>query len=324
LSHSILLLSDDSQDQQFVAEIAVLTGLSLKKAISAQEAVEIIRSDAPIAIFVDTGSQAKYEAFESAIQNQFGLFSDFIQPNEIHFLSSMDLDEVSFLAQSPLFGNFILRNFEAPQAAARIYSQIVKVSLKERAFGLENLLKEGTKVQKIILKETTQKQQVVEVVKNYLLAAKFKARMASVIANAVDEILMNAMFDAPSDELGKTIYSSTPRSTHRKLEDKGGVEMQIGFDGEYVAITAIDYYGSLDKNHLLNHIAKVYKSEEYRVKTATASAGIGLATVFRSGGAFFFSSEKGVRTEVTVFFKSVDSFKAFKDQFRFISTKFYF
>ena len=53
-------------------------------------------------------------------------------------------------------------------------------------------------------------------------------------------------------------------------------------------------------------------------------SGIGLATVFRSGGSFFFVSESRNRTEVTVFFRKLDSFRDFKDQFKFISTQFYF
>jgi hypothetical protein len=109
-----------------------------------------------------------------------------------------------------------------------------------------------------------------------------------------------------------------------KLEGRHEVEMQVGYDGEYVGITATDLFGSIDKIKLLTHISKIYTEEEYRVKTTVAGAGIGLATVFRSGGSFFFVSEAQVRTEVTVFFRRTESFRDFKDQFRFISTQFYF
>jgi hypothetical protein len=100
--------------------------------------------------------------------------------------------------------------------------------------------------------------------------------------------------------------------------------MNVGFDGVYVAISAVDHFGSLDKAKLLKHISRLYSDEEYKIKTAVAGAGIGLATVFRSGGSFYFVSENRVRTEVTVFFKKTDNFREFKDQFRFISTQFYF
>jgi hypothetical protein len=54
-----------------------------------------------------------------------------------------------------------------------------------------------------------------------------------------------------------------------------------------------------------------------------AGAGIGLASIFRSGGSICFACEKEVKTEVTVLFKKTDNFREFKDQFKFIATQFY-
>jgi len=275
-------------------------------------------------IMVDVSSATQYKQFELAIQNSVGIFSDKISANGIHFISSDDINEVNFLFESPIFGHYICRNYGDPLAAAKRYGYIVRATQKERAFGMKNLIHENTKIQTVIFQNTHQKQEGVEAVRNFLLSAKFKSRMAMTIANAVDELVMNAMFDAPVDELGTQIYSSTPRSTKIKLEGQNSVEMHVGYDGEYVAISAVDLWGSLVKLRLFSHITKRYIDEEYKVKTTVAGAGIGLATVFRSGGSFFFSSESQSRTEVTVFFKRTDNFKEFRNQFRFISTQFYF
>jgi hypothetical protein len=102
------------------------------------------------------------------------------------------------------------------------------------------------------------------------------------------------------------------------------VELQVGFDGTYFGVTAIDHFGSLDKAKLLTHISKNYSDEQYKIRTGIAGAGIGLATVYRSGGSFFVASEMRERTEVTLFFKRTDSYREFKEQFQFFSTQFYF
>lgn len=327
MSRSLLVISQRTEDQAFGAAVAVAAGLSLKSAPDAASGARMIAEEEIRVIFADTSTQALYQALETAIQETVGLFSDRINANAIHFLSSEDLESVSYLIQSPLFGHFVLRTFTDPgssEAAGAHYGRIVRATLLERAFGLSSLMKPDTKIQTVKLVSSTQKQDAVEAVKGYLLAAKFQSRMATVVANAVDELLMNAIFDAPVDELGKQRHAGLPRSTALKLEGRDAVEMQIGFDGDVVAITAIDNYGSLDKVKLLSHIAKIYKKEEYKVRTTVAGAGIGLATVFRSGGSFFFVSEAHGRTEVTVFFKRVDNFRKFKDQFRFISTQYYF
>jgi hypothetical protein len=324
LGKSLLLISARPEDQAFAVEVAITAGLSLQTVKTAVEGAAAIQSDEPSIILADTSSEKQYQELETAIQETVGLFSDKINANAIHFLTGDQLEKGQHLVQSPLFGHFVLRNYGDPKEAGAHYGRLVKATMAERAFGLHNLLKPGAKVQIVKLQLTTQKQDAVEAIKNYLLAAKFQSRMATVIANAVDELLMNAMFDAPVDDLGKNLYNATARTTAMKLEGKSAVEMHVGFDGQYVAISAVDLYGSLDKAKLLSHISKIYTEEEYKVRTTVAGAGIGLATVFRSGGSFFFTSESRARTEVTVFFRRTDSFREFKDQFRFLSTQFYF
>jgi hypothetical protein len=318
------LISARKEDQAFAAEVALGAELSFKYTESYPEGASIIANEDVAVILVDVSTEKQYQAFESSLQETVGLFSDKINSNAIHFLSSSDLAEVKYLIQSPLFGHFVMRNYNVPADAGKHYGRIIKATLSDRAFGISKYLKPGANIQAVKLKLSTQKQNAVEAIKNYLIAAKFPTRISTVIANAVDELLMNAIFDAPIDELGKPTLSSVPRNTLVKLEGPNAVEMNVGYDGQYVAISAVDSYGSLDKNKLLSHISKIYDKEEYKVRTAVAGAGIGLATVFRSGGSFFFVSESRVKTEVTVFFKKCDNYREFKDQFRFISTQFYF
>lgn len=324
MSKTLLLISSRPDDAAFASHVAQAAGLTLRTVASPKEGAQIIASEGVAVTLADTGSELQYRALEDAIQETIGLFSDKINANAIHFLSGEQLENVKYLIQSPLFGHFVFRNYGDPAISGNHYGHIVKATLNDRAFGLNQLFKEGTKVQVIRILSSNQKQDAVEAVRSYLLAAKFKSRMATVIANSVDELLMNATFDAPVDELGRQLYVATPRNTVMKLEGKQAVEMMVAFDSCYVGITAVDHYGSLDKNKLLNHISKIYTEEEYKVKTSVAGAGIGLATVFRSGGSFFFVSESHSRTEVTVFFRRTDSFREFKDQFRFLCTQFYF
>ncbi|OFZ53631.1 MAG: hypothetical protein A2428_15130 [Bdellovibrionales bacterium RIFOXYC1_FULL_54_43] len=318
-----LLISTLPEDRAFAASAAESAGLTLITATTAKEGATIVAEKEPRVIFLDASSEAQYKEFETAIQETVGLFSDKINANAIHFLTSSNIEKVQYLIESPLFGHFIMRNYHDPVATGLYYGKILKATLSERAFGLNTLLP-NAKVQIVKLQKTTQKQDAVEAVKNFFIAAKFQSRMATVIANAVDELLMNAMFDAPVDEAGRPLFNSMVRSTSMALIGRQSIEMHVGYDGHYAAITAVDLFGSLDKVKLLTHITKIYTEEEYKIRTSVAGAGIGLATVFRSGGSFFFVSESGVRTEVTVFFKRTDNFREFKDQFRFLSTQFYF
>lgn len=324
MSNLLLLISTRPEDLAFAQGVATTAAMSLQCVPTAAEGARVLAENSPKAVLVDSSTEELYQSFESAVQEAVGLFSEKVDPNAIHFLTGEPLEKSSYLIQSPLFGNFVLRAFADPVEDGKYYGQIVRATLLQRAFGLENLLRPGSKIQTVKLQSSMQKQGAVEAIRNYLLAARFQSRMAGIIANAVDEILMNAIFDAPVDELGRQRFSSLARSTAIKLEGRHVVEAQIGFDGSCVGITAVDNFGSLDKGKLMSHLSKAYRTEEYKVKTSVAGAGIGLATVFRSGGSFLFASEKEMHTEVTVLFRRAENFRKFREQFRFIASQFYF
>lgn len=324
MARSLILISVLPEDARFAAQAAAVAGLALQSVKSPRDAVEIVAAQDGCVLLVDASTQAQYLEFERAVQEKLGLFSSRLNANHIHYISSGDIYEVPYLIQSPLFGNFVHRNFHSDPEVGTHYGRVIAATLGDRAFGTDKLVKPGTKIQTIQLKMSTQKQEAVEAVRNYLVALKFQSRMATVIANAVDEVLMNAIFDAPVDSMGRHLFESTSRATNFNLDGQRAVELRVAYDGDYVTITAVDLFGSLDKNKLLSAISKIYTDQEYRVRSAVAGAGIGLASVFHSGGSFFFSSESRSKTEVTVFFKRCDNYREFKSQFRFLSLQFYF
>ncbi len=324
MAKSLLLISTLPEDLAFATEVAKAAGMTMLHAQDAATGVALILSDSPTVILVDASSDRLYQSFENEIQEKVGLFSDRINANAIHFISGEDLEKNPYLVQSPLFGHFVTRNFAQPEESGSYYGRFILHSFSKRAFGLQGLLAPGTKIQVVKLQTSTQKADAVEAVKTFALAAKFQARMAASIATAVDEILMNAIFDAPTDEMGRPLFKVTSRASSVKLEGKSAVEMHIGFDGKYIGITAVDLFGSLDKVALLSHVSKVYRDDEYKVKSTIASAGIGLASIYRSGASLHFVSESRVKTEVSVLFRRTDNYREFKDQFRFLSTQFYF
>jgi hypothetical protein len=328
LANTLLLISQKPEDQPFAAEVATAAGLSLKTVPQISAAIDMISKEEATVIFADVTEEKDFNLLEATIQETIGLFSDKINANTLHFISNNDLQKVKFNVQSPIFGNYVVREFgdtaEGAKKAGQYYGRIVRASLQERAFGLQNYLAAGAKVQTVQFKNTNQKQAGVEAIKNYLLGAQFKGRQAAIISNAVDEILMNAMFDAPVDAGNRQLHASVARSTALPLEGKQAVEMRVGWDGERVGISVSDQFGSLDRGRFLAHVSKRYKDDQYKLKTVVAGAGVGLATVFANGGSLIFISESGVRTEAMVFFERTPNFRQFKDQFRFLFAQFYF
>lgn len=326
MAKALILYSSRVEDQAFAQEVASIAGLEYIHAAELDPAISAIQNHDVGCVIIDASYDEKFHYFERAVQEKIGLFSDKINTNHFHFLASEDLESVNHLTQSPLFSNFVLRKYKTTdqaKAAGKRYGYVVKASLNERAFGLKNFFSDKSQIQTIKLKKSTQKQQIVEAIRSYLVKAKYPSRMANVIANAVDELVMNAVFTAPVDEMGKRTFDQTARDADFALEGKQSVEVTVAFDGSQVGISATDNYGAIDKEKLIYHLSTVYTDEAYKVKTSVAGAGIGLATTFRAGGSLVFICEKNSKTEVAVIFERYDNYREFKDQFRFVGIQYY-
>ena len=326
----LLLLSRTPEDLIFASQIAIIAGLEIHPLMDPRDCVQLIQNlpEKEIgAVFIDCADAKTFGAFEGILQEEIGLFSEKINTNRFHFITTGDIDTVPYLAKSPLFGNFIKRTYRTGDealAAGKRYAYYAKATTGPRSFGIRNYFSPNAQVQSISIKRSMQKLQVVEAIRGYLIKAKFPSRIANTIANAVDEIVMNSIFTAPMDDLGNRPLDLTPRDTDIELNEKNQVEVTVTFDAGMVGISSTDLFGSLDKSKLIQHLSEVYADEDYKVRANTASAGIGLNNVFKGGGSLVFICEKGLTTEVGVIFERLDNFREFKKQFRFLATQFYY
>ncbi len=283
-----------------------------------------MQADPPPLILVDASSQALYANFEQAVGDTLGLFSESVQPNSIHFLTNNQMNESAFLAQSPILGSVIIRDAQDPTAAGSHYSRIIRATLLGKPFGLRDVLDRSVKVQSVQIKKVPEKTKILDAIKAYLSAAQWASRPISIVVNSLDEVLLNAIYDAPQARFGASSKATQSSSDLSELEQNTDITIDLAYDGTYFAVAVTDLYGSLDKAKLLTHIAKTFSDTEYKVKSASFNGGIGLSTVHQTGGSLLYIIEASAKTKAILFFKHSQSFKDFRSQFRFVSTHLYF
>ena len=322
-----MLISNQANDATFLAAVASLGRDELMVFPDSKSAMDSLAQLDFLAIFVDVSTLAQLREFEFEVQQRFGLFSERVRPNAIHFISGANLTNSRDVILSPLFGTFFQRPETEIETAGEIYGRFVLASEQMKTHQLNQFLNTKTLgeklIQKVELMNTDQKQEAVEAVRQYLISAKLPSRVANIIANSVDELLMNALFDAPTDDFGRHLYNTTHRSMTRQLSDREKVVMQVGFDGLHFGISVTDQFGSIDRNRLLNHISANYRDKNYSVQSGQAGAGLGVATIFNSGGTLIYHCEPGRKTEVTLLYRAYAAYREFKEQFKFFSAKFY-
>ena len=291
----LLIISERSEDLDFGKKVAQLLGASFDQVTNVDALRRILVTHKNAVIFWNTENQFFFETFHQVIPR-------YLPAHRIFSIADGPVSQYVHLAKYPVFAHHLLRRFADP--APVICSNLARVALGEEMFGLENYFPKDATLQKIKIARSTQKTAAVEAIQKHLTKQAVLTRMAALIAQSVDELIMNAMFDAPIE--GKErLNHGHPRDIILELNEKQAVEVTFAACEEYMGISVVDQFGSPHKNNLIHALFSGPKS--------------GLHAIYETGLSLLFVIKPQMRTEVILIFPRSESYKEFRSGFRCLS-----
>jgi hypothetical protein len=239
-----------------------------------------------------------------------------IDPRRVIVTTDDALNKHEHLFKIRAFNHHITRR-RSENAYHTVYARLTKALLAPTAFGIDKYVPPGVTAQTITIKRSGHKSKAVDAIQNFFIKQNVVARLSSLVAQAADELIMNAIFDAPCIDWNY-YRRTTPRDEDFELKAREHVQVSIAGTDEYVVLCVADQFGSLTKQALLNFLSKDYQEEAYTVRKQDPGAGLGLNGVIRAGFSLLFLAKEGVRTDVMLFFPKSGSFKDFREGFRFL------
>lgn len=159
-------------------------------------------------------------------------------------------------------------------------------------FGAEKYLLWGTDLHETELVRGSQRAELVGELAERVRARGQSARVASMAMLVADELISNAVHNAPVDEHGVHYRRELPRDRELPLHGRHRVRLRWGCDARYLAIEVTDQFGSLGQDAILQALARS------DVRRDGGGAGMGLALTYRSCDQLVFNLAPGSRTEV--------------------------
>jgi hypothetical protein len=115
---------------------------------------------------------------------------------------------------------------------------------------------------------------------------------------AAEELLMNALYDAPRNADGRARHASQDRRVAVELGSDETVHLRYGCDGQTLAVAVADPFGSLTKRAVTERLSKVREGIP-KPSAGVAGAGLGLVMTYSVANQLIFSVSPGRLTEVT-------------------------
>lgn len=168
-------------------------------------------------------------------------------------------------------------------------------------FGIEKYLPEGTPVHYVRLRDFEGRGKALDTVLAYAEEAKMRRQVRSAIGQVCEELLMNALYDAPVDEAGNQIFAEVDPHDRTKSRSPRPVSIRYAATESQFAIAVRDRFGRLAKNTILAYIDKCLRSP-VQIDRKTYGAGLGLYLVANAAASYLVNVAYGIATEVVCTF----------------------
>ncbi|HEY4244410.1 MAG TPA: PEGA domain-containing protein [Kofleriaceae bacterium] len=203
----------------------------------------------------------------------------------------------------------------AETLALSTLSAMVTRVLAGDIFGLEKLVPWGAQVHSFLVGDYQEKALCISRVSEFAELMGVRRKYRESVEQCLDEMLMNALYDAPVDEQGNHIFSEIPIKTRISLRVEQKAVVQYACTGSTFAIAVRDAFGTLDRATVLRYLHKCLHAEQ-QIDRKAGGAGLGLYLMTSAASTVYFNVLPGVATEAVCTFE-LDAAKVQLAQFGF-------
>lgn len=216
------------------------------------------------------------------------------------------------MATRPFLRNIIAKNEEPIEPDELIIT--AEKLLRQDLFGLGKYLLWGVEPYRVEIRDSRKKLDYLHEVATYALALGCNERVVELVETVADELVTNAIYNAPRTDDGEPKYARLSRREPVELADDEVGTLEFACDGDYIAVAQIDPFGALTQETVVSYLNRCLVKGPEQLSEASGGAGIGLYRVFQSLSKFVINVDPGHRTEVICLIDLRLTMKRFRQQ----------
>jgi hypothetical protein len=142
-------------------------------------------------------------------------------------------------------------------------------------FGIERYLPAEVDVKFRRLTSFEKRRKVLDEVDAYLEKRRFRPRLRRSAIAVAEELLMNAMYQAPVDDRGQRVFDEVDPANRPNQDSPRPASIRFCSYGKAFYLCVRDRYGSFDRRDLSAHLRRCATSEQ-QIQDKRSGAGLGL------------------------------------------------
>lgn len=288
----VLLIEPDPKKQLPVRMALGGTGVQLDIAIDEEKTKELSNSHKYDIVIFSADTIHIAAELDKAKKINFGVL-----------LTNQDIQKnLKILEQYRFVNHIVSRDEQDRNSSIRVVLTALSKLLNRDFFGIDKYLTWGMDVQYRTVNDSTQRENIRDQVYKYFKTMGVRSTVLDRVNTVAEELLMNAIYDAPVDGTGNSLFNHLSRQQEVKLDTHQSSIFQFASDGVHLAIAVRDPFGSLTKDVVVDYLLSCYGGRAGTLNDNKGGAGRGLHQIIENSDVTIFNVKGGVRTEVICLF----------------------
>ncbi len=207
-------------------------------------------------------------------------------------IAASSLEQVVYAMKIPRVTAVLVADEMTQASLAAVASR----ALYGDVFGLEKIVPWGVKVYSHLVGDYQEKSVAIAAVADFAQAMGVRRKYRESVEQCLDEMLMNALYDAPVDSAGKQMFADVPTKTRISLRMEQKAIVQYACDGNMFAMSVRDSFGALKGETVVKYLDKCLHAAQ-QIDRKAGGAGLGLYIISSSSTQFLVNLYPGVATE---------------------------
>jgi DNA-binding response OmpR family regulator len=292
----VLVVAKDAVQRRLVTRAINATGAHVQASSDADDARSLLSAQLD-ALFVDWQAA---ELIVEARQARPSVKTVVMTSQPVFESSGQQI--IGLPLSSVYITNVLARTDSNDAVAIREIISTTRKLLSGDIFGLEKYLSWGSAVHQRTLSDSEARHGVLEHIDSLCNACGIRRRIASQIQTVTDELMMNAMWDAPVDADGHARYGHRKRGERLLLEQSEHVTVGYGHDASTFAVSVRDRFGRLEYDRAVRYLINCFARGKNQINQGSGGAGLGLYMAFNAVSSFVINVAPGHCTEVVGLF----------------------
>lgn len=168
-------------------------------------------------------------------------------------------------------------------------------------FGIEQYLPDGAEVRCERIRDFEGRRRALDTVLAFAEQTRMRRPVRMAIGSVCEELLMNALYDAPVDGAGRQLFADLDPHDRTRTPSPQPVSIRYAATEHAFAVAVRDRFGRLAKNTIRSYIEKCLTSPS-QLDRKTYGAGLGLYLVANAAASYVVNVAFGIATEVVCTF----------------------